>query len=53
MVKPRKDTKADHIPPDLEAEIMELAPGIVARLEVRKAQLDAMVWLYEMRRAKA
>ena len=50
---PRKDTKADHAPPDLEAEILEIAPDIVARIGVRCARLRALLWLDRMRKEKA
>lgn len=47
---PRKSTNADRLPPDMEAEIMELAPDICDRIMVRKARLDAMLWLYSVQR---
>jgi hypothetical protein len=53
MTAPRKSTKADHIPPDMEAEIMELAPVVGDRLMVRCARLEAILWLYHMQRATA
>lgn len=50
----RKSTKADHIPPDdMEAEIMELAPEIGERILVRAARLEAVLWLYQTRKAQA
>ncbi|HRP25370.1 hypothetical protein [Thauera sp.] len=49
----RKDTKADHVPPDLEDEIMVLAPDIGARVLVRCARLHAMLWLDKLRKEQA
>jgi hypothetical protein len=44
----RKSTKADHIPPDMEEEIMEIAPDIGGRLLVRAARLGAILTLYRL-----
>lgn len=49
----REDTKADHLPPDLEDEIMALAPDIGARIHVRCARLQAILWLDKVRKVRA
>lgn len=49
----RKDTKADHVPPDLEDEIMAIAPDIGVRVLVRCARLHAMLRLDKLRREQA
>jgi hypothetical protein len=48
----RKSTKADHIPPDMEEEIMAIAPDIGDRLLVRVARLSASLWLDRMQKER-
>ena len=45
----RKSTVADFLPPDMEAEIMAIAPELLPRLAVRAANIGAKLRLHQIK----